>query len=73
MIADKFEKYIVWVDYGGDGWSPVNSFKTFDEASAEYLDRVSTNGSDCVLITEYIPVKLIPAHVEKITQPVMRG
>jgi hypothetical protein len=68
----EFKKYIVWVDYGGEGWSPVETRDDFDTASNDVIAYLS-NGNQNVIITEYIPVKLVPAKLEKIVQPVMRG
>lgn len=52
-----FKKFIIWVNYGQEGWSPIDSRDTFEEAAQVYLERKS---SEPMIITEYIPVKLVP-------------
>jgi hypothetical protein len=45
-----FTKYIVWTDYGSEGWSPTG-FDNWEEA----VDYWKQNANKSV-ITEYIPV-----------------
>lgn len=67
------KKYIVWVDYGSEGWSPVDSADTFEGASDLYLQYMGNgHGKDSIVITEYIPVKLIPAKVEQVQEVAWR-
>jgi len=65
----EFNKYIVWVDYGTEGWNPVDSFDEFDDAADQMLQSLS-NGNYSVVITEYIPIKVVPSKVEKIAETV---
>lgn len=70
----KFKKYIVWVNYDAEGWRPVESKDSFDDASIDALAYMGNgNAPECVLITENIPYQLVPAKIVKEPEVVYRG
>lgn len=66
-MEEKFKKFIVWVDYGSEGWSPSDYKDTFEEAAESMLYHKGS-GNQNVVITEYIPVKVVPARIEKLSE-----
>ena len=63
-MATNFDKYIVWVNYGSEGWNPVSTWNDWEQATKSMMDYMSRGNSD-VIITEYIPVKVVPAQIVK--------
>lgn len=58
MDANKpetWKRFVVWVHYGSEGWSPVDDYDTFDEAAIGREMYLSHGGQ--AVVTEHVPVK----------------
>ena len=51
-----YDKYIIWSNYGSEGWRAENT-ESFDEAVKIREDKMSMGCSE-VIITEYVPLKI---------------
>lgn len=41
--------YIVWVDYGSEGWCPMDTADTFDEAVKKWKTWMRTSNGGCII------------------------
>lgn len=54
------KRFIVWADYGYEGWKILGESRDLDEAITIYTEAIRTSLASAPILTEYVEVEIVP-------------